>query len=81
MLVFFLIPFLVGIYVADFSGAGGELVVSKLCETCFSGNGTFQLAARNTGKFIPIAVPLIMIIGLGFAPLIGRKLKKEASFF
>lgn len=79
MLVSFFVPFLVSIYMSLTSGAGGEFVGFRNYVNLLS-NGTFQLAARNTGKFILIAVPLIMIIGLGIALLLSRKLKGSQFF-
>lgn len=79
MLAFFLIPFLISISLSLTSGVGGDFVGLRNYRNLLA-NGTFQLAAKNTGRFILIAVPLIMAAGLGIALLLHRKLRGSQFF-
>jgi multiple sugar transport system permease protein len=44
------------------------------------GNGAFQLAALNTLKFSAVAVPLAVILSLGLAMLLDRKIPYRSQF-
>ena len=79
MLTFFLIPFLISISISLTSGVGGDFVGLRNYKDLLA-NGTFQLAAKNTGRFILVAVPLIMAAGLGIALLLHRKLRGSQFF-
>ena len=75
MLVFFLIPFGVAIFISFTSGVGTSDFVGLRNYLSMLQNSAFQLAAGNTAKFIGVAVPLIMVISLLIALLLYQKLK------
>ena len=79
LLVFFLVPFGICFVLSFSGGVGGSFIGLHNYENQLQ-NGTFQLALRNTGKFILVAVPLIMLIGLGISLLLHLGLRGSAFF-
>jgi multiple sugar transport system permease protein len=75
MLAFFLVPFGVSLYLSMSGGVGSGELVGLRNYVDMLGNATFQLAAINTGKFIVVAVLLIMALSLGVALLLHRRLR------
>lgn len=75
MLVFFLVPFAVGAYLSMTGGVGSGEFVGLQNYIDMLGNPTFQLGARNTLKFMAIAVPLIMIASFAVALMLHRRLR------
>lgn len=84
VLVFFLIPFLIVIYYAlidnpishHFVGISNFIMILK--------NNAFKKAALNTGLFSLVAVPLAVLLSLGLALLLDRKMPLRSnisSFF
>lgn len=84
VLVFFFIPFLIVIYYAlidnpishHFVGISNFIMIMK--------NNAFKKAAFNTGMFSLVAVPLAVLLSLGLALLLDRKMPLRSnisSFF
>lgn len=73
--LFFVIPFLMSLYYCFTEGIGGARFVGfRNFEALFMSN-SFLLAAKNTLIFNAIAIPLIMLLSLGFAMLLNTGIK------
>ena len=80
MFIFYIIPFAMSIYYSFTKGIGDVEFVGFENYLDLFNNDAFRLASKNTGVFIGISVPLIMIISLGISMIINDKLK-GISFF
>lgn len=78
--LFFILPFLVVIYYSMVDNPISHQFVFLTNFTNVLGNGAFQLAALNTLKFSATAVPLAVILSLGLAMLLDRKIPYRSQF-
>ncbi len=78
--VFFILPFLVVIYYSVVDNPISHQFVFMDNFINVLGNGAFQLAALNTLKFSASAVPLAVILSLGLAMLLDRKIPYRSQF-
>ena len=67
LLVFFVIPFIITVYYSFTFGVGGKEFVGFVNYSKVLSSAAFQLAAYNTIRFLLIAVPLNVFIGLYLA--------------
>ena len=77
MVIFFLIPFVITIFYS--LSRGGRFVGFSNYSSVIKSEA-FRIATGNTLKFNGIAVPIIMIISLGIALLLFKKLKGSDFF-
>lgn len=75
MLSFFLVPFIISIFISLTDGINSSRFVGIKNYIDMLANNSFQLAAWNTGKFILVSVPLIMLISFFIAFLLHKKLR------
>jgi multiple sugar transport system permease protein len=81
LLFFFVVPFCMGIkYSFQQSISVPEFVGLEHYKSLLE-SGTFRLAALNTGKFIFLAVPLLMVFSLLVSLLLSRRNLKGTQFF
>jgi multiple sugar transport system permease protein len=78
--VFFILPFLVVIYYSMVDNPISHQFVFFDNFINVIGNGAFQLAALNTFKFSVTAVPLAVVLSLGLAMLLDRKIPYRSQF-
>lgn len=78
--VFYILPFLVVIYYSMVDNPISHQFVFFDNFMNVIGNGAFQLAALNTLKFSAVAVPLAVILSLGLAMLLDRKIPYRSQF-
>jgi multiple sugar transport system permease protein len=78
--VFYILPFLVVIYYSMVDNPISHQFVFFDNFINVIGNGAFQLAALNTLKFSAVAVPLAVILSLGLAMLLDRKIPYRSQF-
>ena len=87
----FLAPSMIGIFVlvllptADvirrsfFSAMGDQFVGLENYKNIF-GNASFQLAVRNTGRFLLVCIPLLLLCSLAAALLLYRRIRFQNLF-
>jgi len=80
MLLFFVVPFGVCVYMSFAENLNLSKFVGIQNYIDVLGSAAFRLAAWNTLKFNVVAVPLIMVISLAVAMLLYRKLKRYNFF-
>lgn len=78
--VFYILPFLVVIYYSMVDNPISHQFIFFDNFMSVLGNGAFQLAALNTLKFSAVAVPLAVILSLGLAMLLDRKIPYRSQF-
>lgn len=78
--VFFILPFLVVIYYSMVDNPISHQFIFFDNFINVLGNGAFQLAALNTLKFSASAVPLAVVLSLGLAMLLDRKIPYRSQF-
>lgn len=78
--VFYILPFLISVYYSFTKGVGNVEYVGFQNFIDLFGSSSFQLAAKNTGLFMIIAVPLIMIVSLLIATVLNSKMKNMGFF-
>ncbi|KRE82573.1 sugar ABC transporter permease [Paenibacillus sp. Soil766] len=78
--VFFLIPFGMGFYYSLMDSPINGSFVGGANYRELLGNSIFRRAAVNTGLFMAICVPLNMVIALGLAMLLNRKMPMRQTF-
>lgn len=71
--VFFAVPFCITVWYSFTFGVGGAEFVALANYAKVFRSSAFLLAARNTLRFLGIAVPLIMLLGFVLALLLQRK--------
>lgn len=80
VMIFFIIPFVVVIFYSMVDGPiSKNFVFLDNFRTLFQ-NSAFQTAAKNTGIFSAIAVPLAVILALGLAVLLEQKIPFKSQF-
>ncbi|WP_271716063.1 carbohydrate ABC transporter permease [Anaeromicropila herbilytica] len=77
--VFVLIPFLDAFRRSFYEAMSGKFVGLKNYSIVLH-NEAFLLAAKNTGKFLGICIPLLLTISLLFTVMLGS-IKKKGEFF
>ena len=70
MMVFYFGPAMISLYYGTTSGGGTFVWLSNFSDTLR--NTAFQLAVRNTVRFIVFSVPLNMIVAFGLASMLQR---------
>lgn len=73
--LFFVIPFFMSLYYCFTEGIGGTRFVGFRNFESLLKSESFLLAAKNTLIFNAVAVPLIMVLSLGFAMLLNTGIK------
>lgn len=80
MLIFFIVPFLISVYRSFQRSIGSPDFVGFANYQAVLESGTFQLAAFNTGRFIVVAIPLIIAFSFAVA-LMLQKITAGSAFF
>ena len=75
--LFFGVPFLINLGKSFFRG--NRFVLFRNYSEVVT-NGVFRMAVGNTAKFLLVSVPLILVISLGIALLLYRKLRGHTFF-
>lgn len=73
--LFFVIPFFISLYYCFTEGIGGTRFVGFRNFSSLLNSESFLLAAKNTLVFNAVAVPLIILVSLGFALLLNTGIK------
>lgn len=77
--VFVLIPFMDAFRRSFYEAMSGKFVGLKNFETVLH-NAAFQLAAKNTARFLGVCIPLLLIISFLFT-IVLSSIKKHGEFF
>ena len=80
VLIFFVVPFFVVVYYAFVNNPIQHEFVWFQNFKNVLGNKSFQLAAKNTAIFSAISVPSAVVLSLGLACMLSRKLPLKSQF-